>query len=106
VPDPDISFRFLMQQLRILNRAAKNLAQRLGAAPFRLPVGKNFSSKNNGVSDFFRTLDQNLNPDLWSHACARSRFGYIPSSITPQANLQNEPENRFQRLGAGGGLHA
>jgi len=34
VPEPDISLHFLIQGLKILNQAPKNLIQRLTRAPF------------------------------------------------------------------------
>jgi len=53
VPEPDISLHFLIQVLKVLNQALKNLIQRLIARSYSIAFPTAFLKQNNGVSDIF-----------------------------------------------------
>jgi hypothetical protein len=86
VPEPDISFHFLIQALKILNQALKNLIQRLIHDPIRSPVRQHFSSKITGLVMFSDVREE-------PQRAARGRpVARIPISdtvsTTTKANLQ------------------
>jgi hypothetical protein len=53
VPEPDISLHFLMQRLKILNQALKNLIQRLTGGRYPIARQAEFLKQYNRLSDVF-----------------------------------------------------
>jgi hypothetical protein len=53
VPEPDISRRFLIQYLKVLNQVPKNRIQSPRLRPIRLPIRALFSSNITGLGPFF-----------------------------------------------------
>jgi hypothetical protein len=53
VPEPDISLYFLIQGLKVLNQAPKNLIQRLTCGPYSIACPAAFLKQYNRLSDVF-----------------------------------------------------
>jgi len=53
VPEPDISLHFLIQRLKKLNQAPKNLIQHLTGGPYSIVRPAAFLKQYNRVSDAF-----------------------------------------------------
>jgi len=53
VPEPDISLHFLIQRLKKLNQAPKNLIQHLTGGPYSIARPAAFLKQYNRVSDAF-----------------------------------------------------
>src|SRR4030081_3466953 len=104
VPEPGISLHFLVQRRKILNQVPKNLIQYLIASSIRLPVRQNFSSNIIGLVPLsnFRAKPQRA---ARSEPVARIQLSDTVSTTT-KANLQNDPNSRFNGSGIWGGFHA
>src|SRR5437879_934815 len=104
VPEPDISLHFLIQPLKSLNQAPRNLIQHLIDSPIRSPVRQYFSSNIIGLVMFSDVREE-------PQRAARGRpVARIPISdtvsTTTKANLQKRPESRLNGFGIWGGSDA
>src|ERR1700693_3105154 len=88
VPEPDISLHFLIQGLKSLNQAPKDLIQRLSRKATRLPVWQNFSSNIIGLVTHSHSQPK---PQMCpsQHPLARARLSdtlSIKSKVNPKAD--------------------
>jgi hypothetical protein len=82
VPEPDISFHFLIQCLKILNQAPKNPIQCFTGDPIRSPVRQHFSSNITGLATSSEFRLQPKRPPV-------ARIAALDTvSITTKANLK------------------